>query len=194
MTPKQRRFVEEYLVDLNATAAARRAGYSEKYGNQRGWQTLRNPAVRHAVEAAMRERARRAAVSFERVVEELARLAFTSAGEYFDWGPDGVTLKDKTLLDLDRQAAVAEINFGRTRSGSTVRFKLCDKLGALKELSRLLGFGAGEPGAEQAERRELSDTERLQRLLALSERVRKAREAEAAEEAEDSGQAGERDD
>lgn len=185
MNPKQRRFVEEYPVDLNAAAAARRAGYSEKYASQRGWRVLRNPEVRRAVEAAMAERAERAAVSFERVIHELSRIAFASGGEYFDWGPHGVTLKDKSLLSLDRQAAIAEMSHRVTGSGSSVRFKLCDKLGALKELTRLLGYGPDRGGAPTPAHRELSDTERLQRLLALVERVRKARAAEAAGEAPD---------
>jgi phage terminase small subunit len=188
MTPKQRRFVEEYLVDLNAAAAARRAGYSEKYGRQRAWRALRNPEVRGAVEAAMRERIGRTTISFERVIDELARLAFASSGEYFDWGSGGVTLKDKTVLTLDQQAAVAEIHYSRTRSGNTVRFKLCDKLGALKELSRLLGFNAETPGAGRAgdaETAELSETERVQRVLALLARARARRQADESGTADD---------
>lgn len=183
MNPKQRRFVEEYLIDRNATAAAVRAGYSAGSAGQTGCRLRRIPAVRLAIAEAARDHEDRREMSRDRVLIELARVAFASSGEYLDWGPDEVALKDKTLLTPDQQAAVAEITQSRTKTGHTMRFKLYDKLAALKELSRLLGYAAGAPGADRAddpEVAELSDTERVQRVLALFERVRKTEEAEAA--------------
>ncbi len=59
MTPRQHRFVEEYLVDLNATQAARRAGYSAKSAAGRGSRLLRNPAIAAAIEKAQDQRAAR---------------------------------------------------------------------------------------------------------------------------------------
>ena len=58
MTPKQELFVQEYLIDLNATGAARRAGYSERTAHNIGWENVRKPAVAEAIEA---EKAARAA-------------------------------------------------------------------------------------------------------------------------------------
>lgn len=57
MTPKQRRFIEEYLVDLNAARAAKRAGYRAKWAASRGYHLLQNPAVAAAVAKAQAKRA-----------------------------------------------------------------------------------------------------------------------------------------
>jgi len=183
MTPKQRRFVEEYLVDLNAKKAAVRAGYSAKHAAQIGWRLRRIPAVSQAIAEAMSAWAERHSIGPERVLHELSRIAFASISDFLEWGSDGVTLKDQALLDLDQQAAVSEIVMTRNAAGMTVRVKLHDKLGALKEMSRLLGLSAETFGTSRvvdAEYVELTDTERVQRVLALFERVRKAEEAEAA--------------
>lgn len=188
MTPKQRRFVEEYLVDRNATQAAVRAGYSAKSAARTGWRLRQIPAVRLAIAEAARDREDRREMSRDRVLVELARVAFASSGEYLDWGPDAVALKHKTVLTPDQQAAVAEITQSRTKTGHTLRFKLYDKLAALKEISRLLGYAAGAPGADQAddpEIAELSETERVQRLLALLARARARRLAGEGQTAED---------
>ncbi len=79
MTPRQGRFVEEYLIDLNATQAARRAGYSERWAGDRGWKLLRDPEVAAAIEKAQAARAERTRVSADKVVKELAKVAFGRA-------------------------------------------------------------------------------------------------------------------
>ena len=94
MTPRQHRFVEEYLVDLNATQAARRAGYSAKSAAGRGSRLLRNPAVAAAIEKAQDQRAARTQVSADRVVTELAKVAFGDPRRLFSWGPAGIELRD----------------------------------------------------------------------------------------------------
>jgi phage terminase small subunit len=176
MTPKECRFVREYLIDLNATAAARRAGYSAASARSIGPRLLKRPELRDALAAARRALAERTAVTPERVVAELARVAFASKDDYLDWGPDGVTLRDKALLNSDQCAAIADIG----HNGKTPRLKLYDKLAALDKLARHLDL-YGEARADalaKREHRQLSDTERLQRLLGLVERVRKQWEQE----------------
>lgn len=186
MTPKQRRFVEEYLIDRNPTEAARRAGYDPKWAKTTGWRALKHPEVRRAVADGLPSRGESVEITVERVRRELGLIAFGSIGDYFHWGPDGVVLKDKTLLTAAQQAAVAEVSRSRTKTGETIRVKLHDKLAALDKLARHLGMYREPPTPEEAEHyAQLSDTERVQRVLALFERVRKAREAEAAA-AEDS--------
>lgn len=71
LTPKQARFVEEYLVDLNATAAARRAGYSEKTADRIGAELLGKTCIRDAIEKAQKDRAARTKTSQDDVVKEL---------------------------------------------------------------------------------------------------------------------------
>ena len=76
MTKKQKRFVEEYLIDLNATQAAIRAGYSPKTANEQGARLLANVSISHAVAKAEAERSKRTGINADRVVKELARIAF----------------------------------------------------------------------------------------------------------------------
>ena len=70
-TPKQQCFIEEYLVDLNATQAAIRAGYSEKTANEQGSRLLANVSVAAAVEEAMAERSERTKVTQDCVLETI---------------------------------------------------------------------------------------------------------------------------
>ena len=71
LTPKQERFVEEYLVDLNASAAARRAGYSAKSANRIGPELLGKTCVREAIEKAQVKRSVRTGITQDDVVKEL---------------------------------------------------------------------------------------------------------------------------
>ena len=76
LTPKQARFVEEYLIDLNATQAAIRAGYSEKTARAMGHENLTKPDIEEAIADALKARRQRTEVTQDRVLEELAVLAF----------------------------------------------------------------------------------------------------------------------
>ncbi len=76
MTAKQERFVEGYLVDLNATKAAIRAGYSEKTARAMGHENLTKPDIEEAIADALKARRQRTEVTQDRVLEELAVLAF----------------------------------------------------------------------------------------------------------------------
>ena len=78
LTPKQARFVEEYLFDLNAAQAAIRAGYRADNARSIGFENLTKPDIREAIEAAKRERSARTGVTADRVVQEIARVAFSS--------------------------------------------------------------------------------------------------------------------
>ncbi len=70
-TPKQARFVEEYLIDLNATQAAIRAGYSKRTAEQQGYQLLQKTSVREAIAEAMQERSKRTEIDQDWIVERL---------------------------------------------------------------------------------------------------------------------------
>lgn len=75
LTPKQARFVEEYLLDLNAAAAARRAGYSEKNADSIAAQLLSKTKVFEAVQSAVAARSAKAEITAEYVLENLKRLS-----------------------------------------------------------------------------------------------------------------------
>ncbi len=71
LTPKQTAFVAEYLIDLNATAAARRAGYSERTADRIGPELLGKTCVAEAIQAAMRARAERTELTQDWTIERL---------------------------------------------------------------------------------------------------------------------------
>ena len=79
LTPKQARFVDEYLIDLNAKAAATRAGYSvrnPKNADRVGWANLQLPLVQQAIEAKQKRRAGRMEIKADDIAEEIRRVAF----------------------------------------------------------------------------------------------------------------------
>lgn len=140
MTPKQQRFVDEYLIDLNATQAAIRAGYSKHTAKSIGQENLTKPDIAHAIAEAQQERSERTQITQDSVLRELALIGFANAGDYFDWGPDGIRVRDKDGLTREQQAVVAEVSETKTEHGGTVRVKLHDKRGALVDCGRHLGM------------------------------------------------------
>ena len=149
MTPQQRLFVDEYLVDLHATQAAIRAGYSPRTAGQIGHRLTRHPSVSAAIAVAMAQRSRRTGISADRVLRELARIAFADIRDTVTWGPAGIALVDSADLDPDVAAAVAEVSETVAGQARTKRVKLADKLSALRLLAAHTGVGlAGEGGTE----------------------------------------------
>lgn len=140
LTPKQRTFVGEFLVDLNATRAAVRAGYSQKTANRIASENLSKPVIRAAIDKAMAERSARTEVTQDRVLKELAKLAFFDVRELFD---DQGNPIDVHNLSADTAAAIANINITSylTESGdlsTTSKFRILDKLRALELVGRHL--------------------------------------------------------
>ena len=135
-------FVREYLIDLNAAAAARRCGYPAKFSAIRGNKLMERKDVQAAVRQAMAERAARTGVTADRVVLEYARIAFADARKYYDWGPWGVKLRPASTLDADAAAAVAIVRRGRGKREPELHLRLHDKHRALKMLARHVGLTA----------------------------------------------------
>lgn len=140
LTPKQQRFVEEYLVDLNATQAAIRAGYSPKTAGQIGEKLLKKAEIREALAERMKARQQRTEVTQDRVVKELAKIAFGDPRNVMTWGPSGVTLKASAELTDDEAAFVSEVSETTTEHGGSLKLKTNDKLKALELLGRHLGM------------------------------------------------------
>lgn len=147
MTPKQERFVQEYLVDLNATQAAIRAGYSAKTAEVQGPRLLGNVGVAEAIREAMEARAESAGITAERVLEEIAKSAFGDIRAVFD--ENGHLRLPDDLTD-EAAASVASIEVvtkpsGVDADGNRVvehvhKIKSWDKLKALELLGRHLGM------------------------------------------------------
>jgi phage terminase small subunit len=148
LTPKQQCFVAEYLVDLNATQAAIRAGYSERTAAVIGCENLTKPLVQAAIAAAMQKRAKRTEVTQDRVITELAKIGFANMKNYMRASADGDPYLDFSTLTEDQTAALAEVTVddyveGRgenSRAVKRVKFKLHDKRAALVDLGRHLGI------------------------------------------------------
>jgi len=132
-------FVREYLVDLNAAAAARRCGYPAHIARVRGSKLMARKDVQAAVRQAMAERAARTGVTADRVLLEYARIAFADARKYFDWGPWGVKLLPAATLDNDATAAIAMFT-GHGKHGHQHSLRFHDKQRALDVLARHLGL------------------------------------------------------
>ena len=139
LTAKQQRFVDEYLIDLNATRAAMRAGFSPGSARSQGSRLRRVPHVAKAIQVAMDCRSRRTAISQDRVLEELAAIAFADIQDYLRFGPRGEVYFDWSKLPEGATRAVAEITqdeYGEGRGADArevkkTRFKLHNKIPAL---------------------------------------------------------------
>ena len=164
LTPKQEAFVREYVVDLNGTQAAIRAGYSEKSAPVIASQNLRKLNVLRAIEEAFMELG---GVTRSRIVDELGAIAFSDIGDFVDWSNETqqvaadikgriqadiethregeevvvltnrVILKPSSKLPPELRRAVAKIS--QDRYGN-VRLAMHDKIGALKMLGTALGM------------------------------------------------------
>ena len=140
LTPNQERFVQEYVIDLNATQAAIMAGYSEKGATVRGSELLANRKVAAAVAGKQAAIAQRLDVTAERVYREYARIVFADPRNLMTWGPDGVRLRPSEELTEDEAAAVAEVSETTSKDGGTIRLKMHSKQPALHDLATILGM------------------------------------------------------
>ena len=140
LTPRQKRFVEEYLIDLNATQAAIRSGYSVKTAKEIGAENLTKPYIEAAVARAMAERSRRTGVTGDRVILELAKLGFVNISDVANF--DDATVRDES--SRDDTAAIQSVKVKRipTDDGDIVEreLKLHDKVKSLDLLGRHLGI------------------------------------------------------
>jgi len=142
LTPKQKKFVDEYLIDLNATQAAIRAGYSAKTAEWIGPQLLGKSHVAAAIKARRDELSRKTEVTQERIILEMSRLAFMDIRSLFN--ADGSPIPIKQLSDAAAAAIsgidVVQIGNSDVGIGHVMKYKLPDKNKALENLARILGY------------------------------------------------------
>lgn len=158
LTPRQERFVQEYLKDLNGAQAAIRAGYSPRSAKEQASRLLTNANVADAVARAKADQLGRIGLTADRVLEEVAAVAFARLGDYAAWGPGRFCLQESHDVDLETGArterfdtrAVQAVTLKEitipTENGDIVKteqsIKLHDKLGALERLGKHLGMFA----------------------------------------------------
>ncbi len=131
MTPKQKRFAEEYLIDLNATQAAIRAGYSKRSAEVTASRLLRNAKVAEAIAAAQGERAKRTEIDADWVLNRLADEACADLGELYDENGGLKPVADWPLIW--RQGLVAGLDVDEEfkdgeKLGQVTKVKLSDRI------------------------------------------------------------------
>jgi phage terminase small subunit len=155
LTPKQKLFCDEYLIDFNATRAYKAAGYSVRSDNVagvEGHKLLKNPNVVKYLEKRMKERERRTEITQDRVLKELAKIGFADIKDFLSYRTE------KTVVDVDMDgteiigykqivdakpsdevdgAVINEISIAKD---GTFKFKLQDKMKALEMMGRHLGM------------------------------------------------------
>ena len=137
LNPKQKRFAQEYVVDLNGTQAAIRAGYSEKTANEQAARLLANVSVQAIVQEAMQERDKRVEISQDKILLELSRIAFGDLRGVVAWNGRAIELKDSDSLSEDDAATVSEV--AETAAGA-LKIKRYDKVKALELIMRHKGM------------------------------------------------------
>lgn len=155
LTPKQEKFVEEYLVDLNATAAARRAGYSEKNADKIGPRLVGESRIRDAI-ARRREELAKNTVTPEQIIAEYQKIAFSDIKDFLRFGTEKVQVgvepdeegiprpvyEYRQVVDVRPSDEVdgTLINEVSISDKGTFKFKLHDKLNALEKIAKHLGM------------------------------------------------------
>ncbi len=144
LNPKQERFVAEYLVDLNATQAAIRAGYSPKTAGVQAFDLLKKPEIAAALERQRNQHAKNTGLTVERVLQEAMRLAFFDIRKLTDAEGNPIPINQ---LDDDTAAAIQGLELATERSrdedGSVTvvrKYKIADKNAALERLFKHLGL------------------------------------------------------
>ncbi|RSO56368.1 terminase small subunit [Acinetobacter lactucae] len=145
---KQQRFVDEYLIDRNATQAAIRAGYSAKTATVIGAENLTKPNIQKAIEIGEAELAERTKITQDKVMKELEKIGFSNMLDYITITNEGDPVTDFSKLTRDQAAAISEIvveeyTEGRgddARNVKRTKFKLSDKRSALVDMGKHLGM------------------------------------------------------
>ena len=148
-TVKEQRFCEEYVIDWNASRAARAAGYSENEVAARAVSLLRNPRIKAQIAKIKDKLSELSGVTALRNIIELRKIAYGNAAQFYtDWDK----MKPWNQLTADEKAAISEIKtetMTRNGKGGKViiknkQVKLQDKIKAIDVLNKMLGFNAAE--------------------------------------------------
>lgn len=153
LTPDQKVFCLEYLKDFNATAAAKRAGYSEKTAQEQGSRLLSNVMVQVELKKAMDEVLGNAKADIADIIKELKLIAFSDISDVMDWGivplevtsADGtqtytrekqmIKIKEKEEMGI-KTKLISEMSETESMAGTTRKLKMYDKLRAIELLGK----------------------------------------------------------
>jgi phage terminase small subunit len=140
LNDKQKLFCKEYLIDLNGTQAAIRAGYSEKTAGQQAEQLLKKLEIAAYVQELKEKRSEKTEITAEMVLRELAKIGFSNIQDYIK---EGFTISEISKLNKDHAAAIESVKIKEIHGdfpATEVTFKLHDKLSALEKIAKHIGF------------------------------------------------------
>lgn len=143
LTGKQELFCIEYMVDLNATQACIRAGYSEHTAKDIGCQNLAKLNIQERIQELMKRRSDKTGITAEKVINEIAKIAFSNMQDFTDNSNGVVNINN---LDQDKTACISSIETSKMVIGegegsvTFTKVKLYDKLSALDKLAKHLGM------------------------------------------------------
>lgn len=163
MSPKRQKFCEEYLVDLNATQAAIRAGFSERTARSQGQRLLTKVDVKEKIAELQEDARKRTEITRDEVLGVLASIIRSDAASFFDEGK----IKEFSKLSREQRKAIESVKV--TKSGVR-ELKFSSKLNAVQIINRMLGWDAPQDISIQLE--SLSDPMLdaiIQRLLTKKE-------------------------
>lgn len=149
---KHELFCQEYLIDLNATKAAERAGYSAKTANEQGARLLANVSVQSRISELMTKREKRTEITQDRVLQEYAKIGFSDIKNFVEFktaksvvGQDNdgediidwrIVLAVKDSKEVDG-ILISEVSIAKD---GTFKFKLHDKMNALEKMGKHLNM------------------------------------------------------
>lgn len=136
LTAKQQRFCDEYLIDLNATQAAIRARYSPKTACEQASRLLANVKVQEVIAVEMARRSKRTGINQDRVLMEIAKMAFVNIDDVIDLN----TVQVKQTATKEDLACIQSVKIKPTEFGTEREIKLCDKKSNLELLGKHLGM------------------------------------------------------
>jgi len=146
LTPKQKRFCEEFIKDCNATQAYLRAGYKvgADVARAASARLLANVSVQAYIQQLQKARSQRTEIDADRVLKEYARIAFSNVTDVLSFDGGGVTIKDSKDLSQDVTAALDSIECvtidSEASSRTAVKVKMHSKIVALGAIAKLIGM------------------------------------------------------
>lgn len=184
MNPRKQRFCTEFIVDLNGTEAAVRAGYSRKSAHVQASRLLDDPKVKARIAELQAELAKRTGITVEKVLAEYSKLAFSNMADYIQVRENGIAFLDLSKLTRDQAAAISHFDVDEdTVLGDEdeeneerqavvtrkVKIKLADKKGALDSIAKHLGMFLDRESSPDKGAAKFAGT--MEELLALYRRL-----------------------
>jgi phage terminase small subunit len=139
LTARQEKFCYEYVIDLNATQAALRAGYSEKTAYSSGSRLLKNVEIQKFIQTLQADLEKTAGITALKVLKEHKKIAFSDTSMIREgW----MTLKAYKELPKEIKDCIQEVATRETKYGNEIKIKFYDKQKSLDSISKILGFDA----------------------------------------------------